>query len=98
MQDSLTSGDSEMDILKEVHPDKLSRLRERLVTPIQSTTSSKPTFPGHQEFYRDFIMHSQNPTFVQHLSDSLAAEICSLNDTDFSPSELEDAGMFNSIY
>ncbi|PSN51778.1 hypothetical protein C0J52_05271 [Blattella germanica] len=77
--ESSVLADSEIDILKEVHPDKLNRLNQRLVTPIHSGGSNqRPTFPGHQEFYRDFIIYSHNPVFIQHLSDSLAAEI-SLN-------------------
>ncbi|XP_069684615.1 codanin-1 isoform X3 [Periplaneta americana] len=85
------SGGNSLDILKEVNPDKLSRLRERLVTPIPSGGPCPlPTFPGQQEFYRNFILHSSHPMFLQHLTDSLISEILDLNDTDFTASDLED--------
>jgi hypothetical protein len=86
-------GGGSIDILKEVHPEKLSRLHERLVTPIQSGGYCPlPSFPGQQEFYHDFILHSSHPTFLQHLADSLASEILVLNETSFVASDLEDTG------
>jgi hypothetical protein len=77
-----------------VHPDKLSRLQERLVNPVQSGGPCPlPSFQGHQEFYHDFILHSSHPAFLQHLADSLASEILALNETSFVASDLEDKGM-----
>lgn len=82
-----------LDILKEVHPEKLSRLHERLVTPVQSVGSCPlPSFPGQQEFYHDFILHCSHHYFLQHLADSLASEILALNETGFVASDLEDKG------
>jgi len=82
-----------LDILKEVHPEKLSRLHERLVTPVQCVGSCPlPSFPGQQEFYHDFILHCSHHSFLQHLADSLASEILALNETSFMASDVEDKG------
>jgi codanin-1 len=95
LQELATFSDSggSLDILKEVHPEKLSRLHERLITPVQSGgPCPQPSFPGQQEFYHDFILHSSHPGFLQHLADSLASEILTLNETSFMASDLEDTG------
>ncbi|XP_023724523.1 codanin-1 isoform X3 [Cryptotermes secundus] len=85
------NGGESLSILKDVHPEKLSRLHERLVNPVQSGGPCPlPSFPGHQEFYHDFILHSSNPAFLQHLADSLASQILALNETTFVASDLED--------
>jgi hypothetical protein len=82
-----------LDILKEVHPEKLSRLHERLVTPVQyGGPCPLLSFPGQQEFYHDFILHCSHHSFLQHLADSLASEILALNETSFTASDLEDKG------
>ena len=92
LQDVAAFGGS-LDILKEVHPEKLSRLHERLVTPVQCGGSCPlPSFPGQQEFYHDFILHCCHHSFLQHLADSLASEILALNATSFVASDLEDKG------
>ncbi|XP_046616913.1 codanin-1 [Neodiprion virginianus] len=77
--------------LKHVDPEKLTRLRERLVTPLSSKGPvPPPSFPGVQEFYKDFILHAANPMFYAHLQDCLVHEIMELNDTQFMGSEIED--------
>ena len=92
LQDVAAFGGS-LDILKEVHPEKLSRLHERLVTPVQCVGSCLlPSFPGQQEFYHDFILHCSHHSFLQHLADSLASEILALNATSFVASDMEDKG------
>jgi codanin-1 len=76
-----------------VHPEKLNRLHERLVNPVQSGGPCPlPSFPGHQEFYHDFILHSSNPAFLQHLADSLSSQILELKETSIVASDLEDKG------
>jgi hypothetical protein len=93
LQDVATFGGS-LDILKEVHPEKLSRLHERLVTPVQCVGSCPlPSFPGQQEFYHDFLLHCGHHSFLQHLADSLASEILALNETSFVASDMEDKGI-----
>ncbi|KAM4661880.1 codanin-1 [Discoglossus pictus] len=59
---------------------KLKRLQERLVTP-QSVSGPcpPPSFPGYQEFFRDFILSAGNYQFNQHLMDSLCQEIQELD-------------------
>jgi codanin-1 len=92
LQEVAACGDS-LDILKEVHPEKLSRLHKRLVTPVQcGGPCPLPSFPGQQEFYHDFILHCSHHFFLQHLADSLASEILALNETSFMASDLEDKG------
>ncbi|XP_046742767.1 codanin-1 isoform X3 [Diprion similis] len=77
--------------LKHFDPEKLTRLRERLVTPLSSKGPvPPPSFPGVQEFYKDFILHAANPMFYAHLQDCLVHEIMELNDTQFTGSEIED--------
>jgi len=89
----VTTFGGSLDILKEVHPEKLSRLHERLVTPVQCVGSCPlPSFPGQQEFYHDFILHCGHHSFLQHLADGLASEILALNETNFMASDMEDKG------
>lgn len=84
--------------LKHVDPEKLTRLRERLVTPLSSQGPvPPPSFPGVQEFYKDFITHASNPMFYAHLQDCLVHEIMELNDTQFTGSEIEDTGRPGSL-
>ncbi|XP_021920484.1 codanin-1 isoform X2 [Zootermopsis nevadensis] len=88
-------SDGGLDILKDVNPEKLSRLHERLITPFQcGGPCPQPSFPGQQEFYHDFILHSSHPAFLQHLGDSLASEILTLNETSFMASDLEDTDTY----
>ncbi|XP_048506807.1 codanin-1 isoform X2 [Athalia rosae] len=77
--------------IKHLDPDKLTRLRERLVTPLISKGPvPPPSFPGVQEFYKEFIFHASNPMFYAHLQDCLVHEIMELNDTQFTGSEIEN--------
>lgn len=34
-----------------------------------------PSFPGCQEFFRDFIMAASSPVFNQHLTDTFTAKV-----------------------
>lgn len=73
--------------------EKVNRLRTRLVTK-QSPNSINPTpdFTGHQEFYRDFLLVSSSHVFVENVKDVFIAEILQLNDTNFSPNEIDGDG------
>lgn len=76
--------------LKDLNPEKLKQLQERLVTPITSMGPvPRPGFPGIQEFYRDFLLTSSNPKFNTILENCLIQEISELNETQFSCSDLE---------
>ncbi|XP_043668252.1 codanin-1 [Vespula pensylvanica] len=78
--------------LKHVNPQKLTQLRKRLVTPLSSQNNVYgPSFPGTQEFFRDFILHAFNPIFYTHLENCLVHEITELNKTQFIGSEIEDS-------
>ncbi|KAM5130028.1 codanin-1 isoform 2-T2 [Mantella aurantiaca] len=59
---------------------RLKRLQERFVAP-QSVGGPcpPPSFPGYQEFFRDFILSAGNYQFNQHLMDSLCQEIQELD-------------------
>ncbi|KZC08720.1 PREDICTED: codanin-1 [Dufourea novaeangliae] len=78
--------------LKHVNPKKLNQLQKRLVTPQPSTNQiMEPSFPGVQEFFKDFILCAFNPIFYIHLENCLVHEIMELNDTQFTGSEIEDS-------
>ncbi|KAM3918265.1 codanin-1 [Leptodactylus fuscus] len=80
----VSSGDnSDQDVLNKLGSDNLNRLKrlqERFVTP-QSVGGPcpPPSFPGYQEFFRDFILSAGNYQFNQHLMDSLCQEIQELD-------------------
>lgn len=65
-----------------INAEKLSRLTNRLVSK-KSTggPSPEPSFPGKQEFYKEFIVVCESPKFHRHLIDCLVAEILLLDDT-----------------
>lgn len=78
--------------LKHVNPEKLTQLSKRFVTPLPSQSQSVgPSFPGMQEFFKDFILHAFNPMFYTHLENCFVHEILELNDTQFANSEIEDS-------
>ncbi|XP_012525392.1 codanin-1-like isoform X2 [Monomorium pharaonis] len=78
--------------LKHVNPEKLTQLSKRFVTPLPSQNQSiGPSFPGTQEFFKDFILHAFNPIFYTHLENCFVHEIMELNDTQFANSEIEDS-------
>ncbi|NXM65320.1 CDAN1 protein, partial [Serilophus lunatus] len=77
-------GDTpDQDVLNMLGPDNLSRLKrlqERFVVP-QSIKGPcpPPSFPGCQQFFRDFILSAGSYQFNQHLMDSLCLKILELN-------------------
>ncbi|NWV31319.1 CDAN1 protein, partial [Grantiella picta] len=77
-------GDSpDQDVLNMLGSDNLSRLKrlqERFVVP-QSIRGPcpPPSFPGCQQFFRDFILSAGSYQFNQHLMDSLCLKILELN-------------------
>ncbi|XP_006625046.1 codanin-1 [Apis dorsata] len=78
--------------LKHENPKKLNQLQKRLVTPQPSKNQvTEPSFPGVQEFFKDFILFAFNPIFYVHLENCLIHEIMELNDTQFNNSEIEDS-------
>lgn len=85
---------SVLKVLKHINPEKLNQLQKRLVTPQPSKDQiMEPSFPGVQEFFKDFILFAFNPIFYAHLENCLVHEIMELNDTQFSGSEIEDSGV-----
>ncbi|KAL3873142.1 hypothetical protein ACJMK2_036296 [Sinanodonta woodiana] len=79
--------------LKRTNPEKFKRLQERFIKPMSfGGPCPFPSFPGCQEFFRDFIVAACNPTFNQHLSDTMAAKVIELNNTHFSCSEEGEEG------
>ncbi|XP_037249491.1 codanin-1 isoform X2 [Falco rusticolus] len=77
-------GDApDQDVLNMLGSDNLSRLKrlqERFVVP-QSIRGPcpPPSFPGCQQFFRDFILSAGSYQFNQHLMDSLCLKILELN-------------------
>ncbi|XP_042226811.1 codanin-1-like isoform X1 [Homarus americanus] len=71
-------------LLKKQQPEKYKRLYERLVTPSKfGGPCPPPSFPGSQEFFRDFITTASSYVFNQHLKDVLISHIQMLNDQEF---------------
>ncbi|NXL29387.1 CDAN1 protein, partial [Glaucidium brasilianum] len=77
-------GDTpDQDVLNMLGSDNLSRLKrlqERFFVP-QSIRGPcpPPSFPGCQQFFRDFILSAGSYQFNQHLMDSLCLKILELN-------------------
>ncbi|KAF1468476.1 Codanin-1, partial [Pygoscelis antarcticus] len=77
-------GDTpDQDVLNMLGSDNLSRLKrlqERFVVP-QSIRGPcpPPSFPGCQQFFRDFILSAGSYQFNQHLMDSLCLKILELD-------------------
>ncbi|OXB68244.1 UNVERIFIED_CONTAM: hypothetical protein H355_012536 [Colinus virginianus] len=77
-------GDTpDQDVLNMLGPDNLNRLKrlqERFVVP-QSIRGPcpPPSFPGCQQFFRDFILSAGSYQFNQHLVDSLCLKILELD-------------------
>ncbi|XP_075283532.1 codanin-1 [Opisthocomus hoazin] len=79
-----SGGDTpDQDVLNMLGSDNLSRLKrlqERFVVP-QSIRGPcpPPSFPGCQQFFRDFILSAGSYQFNQHLVDSLCLKILELD-------------------
>lgn len=67
-----------------IDKDKFNRLKNRLTTKQSSDgINYVPTFPGYQEFFKEFIVVSSNVKFSRHLCDIFITEILELNGTSF---------------
>ncbi|XP_015123289.1 codanin-1 [Diachasma alloeum] len=76
--------------LKSMNLEKFKQLQGRFVTPLSSEgTVPLPSFPGIQEFYRDFLLTSTNIKFNSILENCFIQEITDLNSTPFTMSDLE---------
>ena len=72
------------------------RLQERFIKPLSvGGPCPGPTFPGIQEFFRDFILVASNPLLNQHLADTFTAKVLDLNETEFTKQDEEDAATGN---
>ncbi|KAK6181105.1 hypothetical protein SNE40_009036 [Patella caerulea] len=70
--------------LKKTNPEKFKRLQERFIQPFSVGGPCPPSsFPGNQEFFREFILCASSPVFNQHLSNIFTAKIKKLNNTEF---------------
>ncbi|KAM8833234.1 codanin-1 [Synchiropus picturatus] len=60
---------------------RLKRLEERLIQPQGvSGPCPPPSFPGHQEFFRDFLQTASCCQLNQHLQDSLCQQLLQLDE------------------
>ncbi|XP_063982539.1 codanin-1 isoform X2 [Diachasmimorpha longicaudata] len=76
--------------LKSMNLEKFKQLQGRFVTPLSSEgIVPLPSFPGIQEFYRDFLLASSNVKFNSILESCFIQSITDLNSTIFTISELE---------
>ena len=77
--------------LQSSDPDKLRRLRERLMNPpTESRAQYHLAFEGDQEFFRGFIVLAGSPAFNEHLKNNLASGI-----EEFSVEDCDDAVQFS---
>ncbi|XP_052272332.1 codanin-1-like isoform X2 [Dreissena polymorpha] len=82
--------------LKRTNPEKFKRLQERFIKPLSvGGPCPNPSFPGMQEFFRDFIIVACNPLLNQHLCDTFTAKVSELNETTFAMHDDEDAATGN---
>ncbi|XP_033844087.2 codanin-1 [Periophthalmus magnuspinnatus] len=80
-----TPGDTpDADLLGMLGADSLGRLKrleERLIQPqTVSGPCPPPSFPGHQEFFRDFLQTASCCQLNQHLQDSLCQQLLQLDE------------------
>ncbi|MCJ8736935.1 hypothetical protein PDJAM_G00018010 [Pangasius djambal] len=60
---------------------RLKRLQERLIQPqALSGPCPPPSFPGHQEFFKDFLQTASCCQLNQHLKDGLCQQLLQLNE------------------
>ncbi|XP_060790163.1 codanin-1 isoform X3 [Neoarius graeffei] len=77
---------------------RLKRLQERLIQPqALSGPCPPPSFPGYQEFFRDFLQIASCCQLNQHLKDGLCQQLLQLNEVsilgpDGSPTTGEEGG------
>ncbi|MBN3291180.1 CDAN1 protein, partial [Polypterus senegalus] len=84
---SSRSGDaSDLDVLGMLGTDNLSRLKRLQERFIQSQSITgpcpPPSFQGHQEFFRDFLLSAGSFQLNQHLMDNLCQQILQLDSSD----------------
>lgn len=78
--------------LSNVDKDKIDRLKNRLMKKQTNGLNTTPDFCGYQEFFRDFIVSSNNPIFLRHLCNVFISEITELNATTFDILDAESNG------
>ncbi|XP_014235003.1 codanin-1 [Trichogramma pretiosum] len=77
--------------IKDINQDKLSQLQKKLVTPLsQNGPVPLPSFPGAQEFFKNFILCASKPIFYMYLENILTHDIMELNDSNFTRSDIEE--------
>lgn len=68
--------------LPNIDPSKLNKLRQRLVAPSDFSTNFQ--FPGHQIFFKDFIIAAEHQTnFIEQLKMILTNELIEINDSSY---------------
>lgn len=68
--------------LPNIDPSKLNKLRQRLVAPSDFSTNFQ--FPGHQIFFKDFIIAAEHQTnFIEQLKIVLTNELMEINDSSY---------------
>lgn len=83
--------------LKNSNPTKFIQLQKKFITPSsQNGPVPLPSFPGVQEFYKDFILSAYNSTsaFYTFLENTFVHEIVELNNSHFVGSDIEEKGTF----
>ncbi|ESP04385.1 hypothetical protein LOTGIDRAFT_176343, partial [Lottia gigantea] len=66
-------------------------LQERFIQPFSVGGPCPPvSFPGNQEFFKEFIVAASSPVLNQHLSNIFTGKIKKLNSTEFSQNTSEE--------
>lgn len=87
------TNDEILQLLPTADMSKINLLQVRLTSSQKrSGPCPVPEFTEHEEFFHDFILHSDSYIFHQHLKDSLCSEILSLNETEFCVPDEHDPG------
>ncbi|ESP02299.1 hypothetical protein LOTGIDRAFT_238027 [Lottia gigantea] len=77
--------------LKKTNPAKFKKLQERFIQPFSVGGPCPPvSFPGNQEFFKEFIVAASSPVLNQHLSNIFTGKIKKLNSTEFSQNPSEE--------
>lgn len=81
--------------LPNIDLNKLSKLRQRLITP--SHFSTEYLFPGNQSFFRDFIIAVENHSiFIEQLKIALICDLLEINNSSYETLNLSNSDNKNS--
>ncbi|XP_022664569.1 codanin-1-like [Varroa destructor] len=87
--ESGTTSEKVIQDLRNLNPDKLSKLRGRLKKPVSTSLSTRYQFNGHQAFFHSFILEANYAQFYVHLKSVLVNHIFNEDRQDMTPGDTE---------